>query len=451
MNLFLSVREFVDAVKHRQEDMLSALCAGRAAYGIWEPLVHAFLCAAFDVPQPIREDGALRGVTVGVKDLIDVAGMPTTGGSKAYHFYPQDDAAVVRRLRQEGAFIVGKTNTQELAYGVVTPPTRNPWNLNVIPGGSSGGSAAAVATGMVQVALGTDTGGSVRIPASCCGVIGFKPSYGVISRHGVMALSYTLDHVGLLAMNVEDIQYVFNLVLQSPEPSDPAVVQKASRTRGHKTASKTLAVPTIYVRDHADCQVADRFFLLVEWLGGKGWNLQSIDFPPWSEWKRLQLNIRLPEAYHVHRDVLETERRFLLQDDLAQRLSAGKDIPAYQYVAALMERQSFIRQWTNILSNYDAVLMPTLPVSPPFIGETQDVMINGRSLPVWDAMVMMTAPWNVLGFPALSLPWYRDTNDVPMGVQLIGNLYEDEELLKTASSLQQELGVYAQRPPMPTL
>lgn len=428
----ISAKQFMQLVRHNQADILDAFHNGRLAYNRWEPLVKAFLWANYENVS-FSVSGTLRGVTIGVKDLIDVRGMPTTAGSNAYHFSPPQDAIMVQRLRQQGAIITGKTNTQELAYGVITPPTRNPWNPKFIPGGSSGGSAVAVATGMVQIGLGTDTGGSIRIPASCCGVIGFKPSYGRISLQGVMPLSYTLDHAGILAGTTEDIEEIFLAV------QEPLNLSQSPQSKEGSALKKKLAVPLSYIRHHADRSVVERFSTLLERFQDRGWHVDSIDMPLWQTWKHLQLSIRLPEAYHIHRDILESERRTLLKGDLADRLLMGKTILAHDYVAALRQREILIQQWQAILHDFDGLIMPTLPVPPPAIGCEEKVTINGAQIPTWDAMVVMTAPWNVVGFPAISLPWYYTEDSIPMGIQFVSTLYADDRLLQLARSVQDEI------------
>jgi aspartyl-tRNA(Asn)/glutamyl-tRNA(Gln) amidotransferase subunit A len=409
----------------------------------WEPHVKAFIhrdddaVTSIHIQKPI---GPLAGIPIGIKDIIDVKGMPTTGGSDAYYWIPSEDAAVVKKLRSAGAIMVGKTNTQELAYGVFTPPTRNPWNLDYIPGGSSGGSAAGVATGMVLGALGTDTGGSVRIPASCCGVVGFKPSVGRVSKHGVMPLSTTFDHVGVITRTVPDARYLSG-VIEGYDHNDPqSIIPPKLRTQ--RLSKKRLGIPWAYFEHVVHPEIKDEFSRAVETFQSLGWNVEHIEMEPWEYWKDLQLNIRLPEAYQYHQLVLEGPKRRLLQGDLAARLDPGKDISALTYVSAQDKRNQAIQDWSRRLEGFDAVIMPTLLCSVPRIGE-ESVHINGVSMPVWEAIVYLTAPWNVLGFPAISVPSGLDSSGLPIGLQIIGFPHEDDEVLNVAEQYEMARGTWS--------
>lgn len=409
----------------------------------WDPLVAAFvhldgpalraLQEQDDGPDKIakspNEQQPLRGIPVSVKDIFDVLGMPTTGGSDAYRWIADEDAQSVANLRAAGATIVGKTNTQELAYGVVTAPTKNPWNLQHIPGGSSGGSAVAVATGMSLAALGSDTGGSVRIPAACCGVVGFKPSVGVVSKHGVMPLSTTLDHVGVLTRSVADAKDLFER-LRGFDPKDPASVV-APVLRTCRPAKRRLGIPWSYFEQLASAEVSRAFRKAVAVLESLGFATTDIALPTWDEWKALQMTIRLPEAYQYHQSVLEGPRRSLLKGDLAARLDPGKHIHALDYVAAQKQRSNWIRQWTVNMQQLDALILPTLLVTAPRIGE-EAVMLRERALPVWEALVYLTVPANVLGFPAVSVPCGFDSVGLPIGLQFVGFPYDDDYLLELA-------------------
>lgn len=399
-----------------------------------EPDVQAFIYLekeGLDREQPTQR-GILSGIPIGVKDMIDVAGMPTTGGSAAYRIVPTADAEVVSALRREGALIFGKTNTQELAFGVVTPPTRNPLNLDYIPGGSSGGSAAAVAAGMVLGALGTDTGGSVRIPASCLGLVGFKPTVDVVSKTGVMSLSTTLDHVGFLTHSISDARLLFNITRKQ----DGAKCNTNDGRIAPQGRTGRLAVPRSYFAHLAHPEILAAFEDACAWLAGQGYTIVDIDIPPWSHWRRLQLTIRLPEAYMQHQAVLESEKRQLLHGDLAKRLERGRDISALSYLQAQRERTETIRAWMDRLSEFDALIMPTLVCPVPRIGQ-ETVLAGGQTeLEIWDALVCLTAPWNVLGFPAVTVPCGTDENGLPIGLQWIGRAYADDVLLHLAEQFE---------------
>ncbi|MCL6597597.1 MAG: amidase [Alicyclobacillus macrosporangiidus] len=406
----------------------------REAILCWEPDVKAFLHLdeqAFDAIAEHRLSGPLAGMPIAVKDMIDVAGMPTTGGSKAYRMEPIEDAACVARLRAAGAVILGKTNTHELAYGVVTPPTRNPRNLDYIPGGSSGGSAAAVAAGMAVAAIGTDTGGSVRIPASCCGIVGFKPTVGRISKQGVMPLSTTYDHVGVLTHTVADARLLFHLLDEAP------VVPNRGRDAGRRRTGR-LAVPRGYIEEAVSPDIHRTFEQALAVWRNLGYALEEVELEPFAEWKRLQLTVRLPEAYRTHREVLEGPRRGLLQGDLAERIP-GKDVSAVAYLEAQEERRAKIAAWSARLEGFDALVMPTLSCPVPRVG-ADEALVGGKTVPLWDAAAYMTAPWNVLGFPAISVPFGHDENGLPVGLQIVGGPMADDEVLELAAQFMVRAG-----------
>jgi aspartyl-tRNA(Asn)/glutamyl-tRNA(Gln) amidotransferase subunit A len=407
----------------------------------WDGALRTFVYTDFDGARraAAHPTGPLAGLPLGIKDLADVRDMPTTGGSKAYHWVAPDDAPVVHRLREAGAAIIGKTNTQELAFGVFTPPTRNPWNPDHIPGGSSGGSAAALAAGMILGALGTDTGGSVRIPAACCGVVGFKPTYGRIPAEGIMPLSYTCDHVGPLAHSVRDAALLYRIMAGlSPDPA-PTV---PTPTPGHRAA-----IPWSYLDKRLTDPMRAAFESAVRHFVDDGWTLVDIPMEPWAEWLDLQLTVRLPEAYLYHREVLEGPRRALLGEGLAERLDPGKTLPATQYVAAQLRRKALQQEWAARAAAFDVILMPTVPATAPRVGETELRLPLGPTT-VWEAFISLTAPWNVLGWPAISVPMGVADDGLPTGLQIIGPWGADEQVLDVAARYEATVGLLT--PPTPS-
>ena len=414
---------------------------------------HANATTKDDVPQYLdtthQSGGSERPldlVPIGIKDMIDVALMPTTGGSAVYQYTPSEDAAVVAKLRAAGAFIAGKTNTQELAFGVVTEPTRNPWGLGHIPGGSSGGSAAAVASGMTFAALGTDTGGSVRIPAACCNIVGFKPTVGRISKRGVMPLSTTFDHVGVLTRTVADARLLYDL-LQGYDAQD-LTTAGVVRFRERPPGERRLAIPWSYFKGTIRRETMSLFQTAVDKLKLDGWTISEFEMDPFSLWKSLQLQIRLPEAYAFHQPVLEGPRRSLLKGDLAARLDPGKQFSALDYVTAQQTRLQKIQEYTSKLAEFDAVLMPTLLCPVPEVGVLEVELADG-TLPVWEALTYLTMPWNVLGFPAISLPCGFDATAMPAGIQLVGLFGEDDYILDVAEGVERVVGGWRGLPSLP--
>ncbi|MCL8208481.1 MAG: amidase [Actinomycetia bacterium] len=384
---------------------------------------------------PVGAD--LGGIPLGVKDIVDVAGMPTTGGSRAYRLEPDRDATAVARWRAAGAVLLGKTNTQELAYGVVTAPTRNPWRLDRIPGGSSGGSAAAVAAGMALGALGTDTGGSIRIPAACCGVVGFKPSYGAVSADGVMPLSWTLDHVGPLAHSVRDAAWLYDVLRGVPPRLRTPLAPGPHRA----------AVPWDYLRGRLAPAVERAFGEALDVFRRAGFRVTAVPMEPWEEWRDLQLTIRLPEAYLVHQEVLEGPRRALLGGDLADRLDPGGRIRALDYVRAQRRRLELRARWLERARDFDVVLLPTLATGAPPVG-AETVRVGDGDLSLWEAMVRLTAPWNVLGWPAVSVPAGFDDDGLPVGLQVVAPEGQDETALAAALWYEDETAWTRRMPPL---
>ena len=394
-----------------------------AAIARREPVVKAFLHydrsgsrAAAASPAA----GPLGGAPLVVKDLADVCGMPTTGGSRAYRRHPRRDAAVVGRWRDAGAVLLGKTNTEELAFGVITAPTTNPWDPARIPGGSSGGTAAALAAGMALGGLGTDTAGSIRIPAALCGVVGFKPTAGLLPLGGVMALAPSFDAVGPLAHSVDDAAALFHAM------GGPAAAGAAARPRPPR-----IGLPDRYWSGRLDAEVSAAWQQALGVMERAGAQLSPLPWAPWARWRDIFLAIRRPESFWVHRRMLASERRRLLRPGLAERLEEGGAVSAVDYIAAQAERASLIRAYRRRLGPL-VVAMPTVGVVAPRAGEERLALPQG-STSVWEALVALTMPASVLGFPAVTVPmgWSRDRR-LPIGLQIMGAPGRDLEVLAVA-------------------
>ncbi len=388
-----------------------------------------------DRPKP------LLGLTLGVKDLYDVAGLPTTGGSAAYGQEPAvADATVIRRLRDAGAVITGKLNTEELAFGVISAPTRNPYNASRIPGGSSGGSAAALAAGLIQLSVGTDTAGSIRIPAALCGVVGYKPSQGIVPRTGVMPLSDSLDHACPMARTVADVRLLLD-VIAGPDPDDPLSLPSIPPAPEPLTG---VGVPWAWLRDEVDQGTLDLFLHALALLEQQGLRQEDLDWPPPEEFISLQGSIRAPETYLTHRDAI-AERPEKFGPGLVARIAAGRDSSAVDYVAALRERHRLRRELEQDLERRGVgfLALPTTPLPAPPVGDTHVELRSGLHLTVREALIRYTAPFNVTGWPAISLPLGLGRDGLPRGLQLVGRLYDDQRLLDVAERLSGLL------PPLP--
>ena len=315
----------------------------------------------------------LHGVPIAIKDLIGVKNVRMTAGSKVLADYvPQEDATVVELLRRAGAVIIGKTNTHEFAYGTYSPPTRNPWNLQHIAGGSSGGSAAAVAAGMCPGAIGSDTGGSIRIPSACCGATGLKPTYGRVSTYGVIPLSWSLDHVGPIARSAEDCALLFD-ALASYDPRDPNSVSgppgKASATliagaEGRDPLSLQgikLGIPSESYVAPLDPEVRTAWHAALLVLQEEGAELVNLELlPPAMDTYR---TIQMPEASfaHMERGWL-TERLDAYTERTRLRLLQGQTIPAVDYLRAQQQRRAFSSNLRSSMQGINALVLPTLPM-----------------------------------------------------------------------------------------
>ncbi|MEU5643263.1 amidase [Streptomyces milbemycinicus] len=392
------------------------------------PRVNAFahvdtegaLAAAHQADRELGEGldrGPLHGLPTGIKDMIDVAGLPTTAGSAHLDDgrVARADAACVRRLRQAGAVIVGKTTTHEFAYGPtgdrsVHGPTRNPRDLTRMSGGSSGGSAAAVAAGMVAYALGTDTGGSVRIPAALCGVVGFKPAYGAIPTEGVLPLSRTLDHVGVLASTVRDCLTVHE-ALADPAPAGPEGTPDTDTGRiGWLTEEGPVAGDAPVA---GDPRVAATVRRALE---------TAVGAVPDAVWSQAQAGreafsaIQSTEAVEVHAQRMEhAPGRY--DEEVLRRLQAAAAVPPERYAAAFDTREAVARPVGELFDRHDVLALPTVPITAPLLG-ARELGAAGRGTPVRDALLSLTSPWNLLGLPAFSIP-VGSVDGLPVALQLV--------------------------------
>ncbi len=391
----------------------------------------------------------LHGIPIGVKDIIAVKGVRTTAGSKVLADYvSQEDAMVVEQLRKNGAIVIGKTNTHEFAYGTYTPPTRNPWDHERIPGGSSGGSAVAVATGMSLGGIGTDTGGSIRIPAACCGITGLKPTYGRVSCHGVIPLSWSLDHVGPLARSAEDCAIVFDAIA-GYDPRDPnSISGPPSRPtasliagpEGRDTLSLQglkLGVPqeAFFAPLDPEVRAAWQAALLV--LREEGAGVVDVELP--LSTLEVYRTIQKPEASlaHMQKGWLSEHR-----DDYTaltlQRLLEGQQVPAVAYLHALHQRRIFSNSMRTVLRQVDALVLPTLPIPAILIEQAnQEISIDGVAENATTALLRLTMPFNLASLPAISFPCGFTTNGLPVGLQVAGRPFEESTVLRIAHAYQQ--------------
>ena len=394
-----------------------------------KPELHAFTWLA--PKAPAGPAGFLSGVPLAVKDLMDVAGVPLTGGSRALDpSTPQRDAEIVARLRRAGASIIGLTNPHELAYGITSDNPHfgrvvNPRAPSRIPGGSSGGSAAAIAAGIVRCAIGTDTAGSIRIPAACCGIAGFKPSYDALPRDGVLDLAPTLDHVGPMGRDVEDCAALFAAMLGLDRV--PAWMRADSRG---------LSVGRLrgYFVEPLDAGVRAAMDEAASALAEDGARIVDRSIAGVENTAAIQLNIISPEATAVHLARLP-ERGDRFGEDVRVRIEMGLFLPGAWYVKAQQLRAQLVRTIEAAFDGADLLLCPTLRAPAPAVGAAR-VDIGGRDYALHTAVTNLTQPFNLSGLPAVSVPWGLSRDGVPISLQVVAPRGEDWRALAAGQRLQ---------------
>lgn len=380
--------------------------------------------------------GILHGVPVTLKDLIAEAGAPFTCGSKLRaEVVAGEDAEVTRRLRAAGAVFVGRAHLHEFAFGVSNEnphfgPARNPWDPDRSPGGSSGGSAVAVATGCAFGSVGTDTGGSVRIPAALCGVVGLKPTYGRVPRAGVFPLAPSLDHVGPLARTVEDTAVLLEVLAEQPGRYTSAL---GSGVRGLR-----LGVPRGAYWETLDPEVAARFDDAVSHLSQEGARRVDVDFP-WEAASAVATTLLLVEAASVHADLLRAHPDGY-GPDVRDRLLVGLCLPAERYVQALRVRRALASACRRLWDRVDVLATPTVPVPAPRLGEVT-TELSGARYDTRSLLTRFTNPFNALGLPAASVPC-GFAGGLPVGLQLVGPAGEEARVLAAAAAFERVRGPF---------
>jgi aspartyl-tRNA(Asn)/glutamyl-tRNA(Gln) amidotransferase subunit A len=376
--------------------------------------------------------GPLHGVPISLKDLFDVRGAVTTAASRVRQGHVADrDAAAVTTLRQAGAVIVGKTNLHEFAFGTTNEdsafgPARHPVDPNRSPGGSSGGSAAAVADGMCFASLGTDTGGSIRIPAAACGLVGLKPTYGELSTEGVVPLSPTLDHIGPICRSVEDAAIMYG-TLRGGAPATAAIDGRAPR----------LAIPRHYFLTALDPQVAAAFESACERLRESGVTLTDVSIPHVGDIVAIYLHIVLPEAAAYHAKTLERVPEDYTPN-VRIRLEMGRYILGEDYARACRGRELIRREIDAVLEGVDGLFLPALAIPAPKIG-VPIVRIGGVEEPVRNVMLRCTQAFNISGHPAIALPCGATTEGLPIGAQVVGAYGDTTGVLRVAAAVEAAL------------
>jgi aspartyl-tRNA(Asn)/glutamyl-tRNA(Gln) amidotransferase subunit A len=428
----ISARELVEACSRQIERL--------------NPKLNAFITVidpAEAIKAQLPENGpsssdSLRGIPIAVKDLFDVAGIRTTIGSKFFadHIAAQD-AFVVEKLKQAGAVLMGKTNTHEIALGITgnNPhygTARNPWDVTRIPGGSSSGSTIAVATGMALGALGSDTGGSIRIPASLCGVVGFKPTFGRVSLRGVFPLSWNLDHVGPLAKCVRDAALLLQ-IMAVYDPLDPASVKMLTGDYlGHLTddvKGRKIALGVGQFIETSDPEVLRAVQEAARVFESLGCKVQEEDVSWLKDAALANKLMTQSDGAAVHRDRLK-EHPEQFGDDIRRRLEDGANTPLADYILARRTQAEVRKKFEQFFESYDFLITPTTPIAAPTIEGHDAVEQAGR-------LTRFTAPFNLAGLPALSLPCGFTSDGLPIGLQIVSRAWGEFKVLNTAHAYEQ--------------
>lgn len=392
-----------------------------------------------------RDRGPLHGVPIAHKDLFYTRGIRTTAGSLLFRdFVPDYDAAVVERLTEAGAVSVGKTNLHELAYGITSKNPHygfvlNPRDTSRVAGGSSGGSAALVAAALLPMALGSDTGGSIRIPAAFCGVVGLKPTYGRVSRWGVMPLAFSLDHIGPIGASVEDCALTMNAIA-GPDPRDascsPQSCPEFNLPAAENLQRVRVGVPKNFFFDRIDEEVAWALHRALAGMERLGARLIEVSVPDFAGVNAAARTVQLSETAALY--ARHTDPK-LFGADVWPLLQQGKLIPAHDYVNAQRLRSLFRRDFDALWRTVDVLATPTTPIPAPRLDDLT-VKIGGTEEDTRIACTRLVRGINYVGEPALSMPCGKTAEGLPIGLQLIGAPYTEPALLRIARTLEAVLG-----------
>ncbi len=415
------------------------------------------LAAARRAERAIRRGdsrGPLHGIPISLKDLFATKGIRTTSGSRARADHvPDFDATVTERLAAAGAILVGKNTLYEFATG---PPAeaplgvaRNPWDRERQTGGSSTGSGAALAAGLCHGSIGSDTGGSIRIPACMCGVVGLKPTYGRVSRHGATTLSWSMDHAGPMARRVRDVALLLQAIAgfdpQDPA-SSPARVPSYTRALGAGVKGLRVGVLTGHFQENVDPEVRTAVEAAVRLLQKLGARVREVAMPHAGNALSIYMAISMPEAIAYHTPGLRRHAE-LYGPGFRQRIRHGHFVLATQYLNAQRARGILIDEAREALSQADVLLSPTSPI-PAQRFDQETLQWPGGSESTRMAMARLTRPFNVTGLPAISLPCGFTAGGLPIGLQVVGRAFDEATVLRIAHAYERATEWHVRRPPV---
>ena len=384
-----------------------------------------------------RERGALRGplhgIPISIKDIVHVKGMPTTASSKVLAGYmPEDDGTPVRLLKEAGAIVMGKVHTHEFALGVTTSQSRNPWDTTRDPGGSSGGSAISIASGMSFLSLGSDTRASIRVPAALCGIVGYKPTFGLVSTDGIITLSWSMDHAGLQAKTAQDVAHMMN-ALQGVDPKDPASLDRPKDDYTdylHRDVRGLRVGLAVNGLNDVDPDVLAAFSKTVEALSSLGVEVVETEIPSAEDYRlatSLGLIVSRSEAAAYHHSFSNASS--LYTRPVFEQLDEASRVKAMDYINAQRFRSEFQERMLAHLSGFDALIMPTTKVAAPKLEEADAYLI---------ILSTNCIPWSFIGVPAISVPSGLTPDGLPVGAQMVASPFDDGILLALASALESQ-------------
>lgn len=454
------LEELAPLIKTRQLSPVDLMQATLARIDRFDGDIQSFVCLASNAMDQARtaEDeitagryrGPLHGIPIAVKDNYLTADMPTEVGTAAPKSFPLRDAAAVERLRSAGAIVFGKTRMHEFAWGNVTPPTRNPWQQDCVPGGSSGGSGAAVAARFCSVALGSDTGGSIRIPASLCGVVGLKPTFGRISRDGVVPHSWSLDHAGPLSLTVADSTIVLQ-ALSGADAADPgtAAVPVPDFSAGLNKSIRGMRVGVIrnhfFGRNQTDVDSA--IDAALAFYAADGATVLDLEMPLLEYGLAAIFAIELSSSTAYHARNLATGAVNSFTPDVRLLVEMGRLVTGPDYLKAEQLRSVLMQDLARLFLDVDVIIGPTSPLTAWPIGEWT-VEIGNETESVLAASWRLTYPWNLAGLPAASIPCGFDRHGLPIGLQIAAGPYNEIAVIRAAHAYER---AHAWKERMPVL
>jgi aspartyl-tRNA(Asn)/glutamyl-tRNA(Gln) amidotransferase subunit A len=389
--------------------------------------------------------GDLHGIPIALKDLIYTKDIKTTMGSEIYsNFIPDHDAAVVEKLKTAGAVILGKLNTHQFAYGTTGDRSyfgaiRNPYDTSKIAGGSSSGSGAAVAASLCYAALGTDTGGSIRIPSSFCGIVGMKPTFGRVSKYGVFPLCWSLDHVGPMTRTVKDNAMMLN-VLSGYDQRDPyskkTETEDFTRFLDQGIKGRVIGIPSSFYFENVSEEVKSNIEQAVETFRRLGAEIKIIDIPIMKEVTASFLMTLKSESYTFHKEELfNHEGRW--DEEIRERLLTGSTVKADEYIRAQQIRIMAVREFNRVFNEVEILITPTVPILPFDINQ-REIELNGSKEHVSSVLNRLTGPTSLIGFPSLSIPCGFSQSGLPIGLQLIGKPLDEANIYQFAEAFERE-------------